>query len=78
VNDMPAKCETYGSTPDPVCPEESEPLKHFAIITARMHRILNKTIRKLQCGPIHNVIAALPNIDGDLCSTPQSLADAHY
>ena len=25
-----------------------------------------------------NVIVALPNIDGALCSTPQSLADAHY
>jgi len=25
-----------------------------------------------------NVMAALPNICGDLCSTPQSLADAHY
>jgi len=25
-----------------------------------------------------NVIAALPNIGGALCSTPQSLADAHY
>jgi len=24
-----------------------------------------------------NVIAALPNIGGALCSTPQSLADAH-
>jgi len=24
-----------------------------------------------------NVMAALPNIDGALCSTPQSLADAH-
>jgi len=24
------------------------------------------------------VMAALPNIDGALCSTPQSLADAHY
>jgi len=24
-----------------------------------------------------NVMAALPNIDGSLCSTPQSLADAH-
>jgi len=23
------------------------------------------------------VMAALPNIDGALCSTPQSLADAH-
>jgi len=25
-----------------------------------------------------NVRAALPNIGGALCSTPQSLADAHY
>jgi len=25
-----------------------------------------------------NVMAALPNTDGALCSTPQSLADAHY
>jgi len=25
-----------------------------------------------------DVMAALPNIDGGLCSTPQSLADAHY
>jgi len=24
-----------------------------------------------------NVMAALPNIGGTLCSTPQSLADAH-
>ena len=25
-----------------------------------------------------NVVAALPNIGGAVCSTPQSLADAHY
>jgi len=25
-----------------------------------------------------NVMVALPNTDGALCSTPQSLADAHY
>jgi len=25
-----------------------------------------------------NVMAALPNIGGALCSTPQSVADAHY
>jgi len=25
-----------------------------------------------------NVMAALPNTGGVLCSTPQSLADAHY
>ena len=26
-----------------------------------------------KCGPMPNVMAALPNIDGALCSTPQSL-----
>jgi len=25
-----------------------------------------------------NAVAALPNVGGALCSTPQSLADAHY
>jgi len=25
-----------------------------------------------------NVMVALPNIGGDLCSTPQSFSDAHY
>jgi len=25
-----------------------------------------------------NMMAALPNIGGTLCSTPQSLTDAHY
>jgi len=37
-----------------------------------------KRKRKLECGPMPNVMAALPNIGGTLCSTPQSLADAHY
>jgi len=32
----------------------------------------------LECGPMPNVMVALPNISGALCSTPQSLADAHY
>jgi len=27
---------------------------------------------------MRNVMVALPNIGGALCSTPQSLADAHY
>ena len=34
--------------------------------------------RKLECGPMPNLMVALPNIGGALCSTPQSLADAHY
>jgi len=31
-----------------------------------------------KCGPMPNLMAALPNIGGALCPTPQSLADAHY
>jgi len=33
---------------------------------------------KLECGPMPNVMVALLNIGGALCSTSQSLADAHY
>jgi len=33
---------------------------------------------KLECGPMPNVMVALPNIGGALCSMSQSLADAHY
>ena len=34
--------------------------------------------KELECGPMPNVMAALPNIGGAFCSTPQSLANAHY
>jgi len=34
--------------------------------------------KKLECGPMPNLMVALPNMGGALCSTPQSLADAHY
>ena len=37
-----------------------------------------KKKEELECGPMPNVMVALPNIGGALCSTPQSLADAHY
>jgi len=37
-----------------------------------------KTYFKLECGPMPNLMVALPNTGGALCSTPQSLADAHY
>jgi len=33
---------------------------------------------KLECGTTPNLMAALQNIGGALCSMPQSLADAHY
>jgi len=44
--------------------------------SAKVHEQSEK--KKLQCGPMPNMMAALPNIGGALCSTPQSLADAHY
>ena len=37
-----------------------------------------KKKKELECGPMPNLMVALPNIGGALCSTPQSLADAHY
>jgi len=36
----------------------------------------NEMLDKLECGPMPNVMAALSNIDGALCSSPQSLAEA--
>jgi len=39
--------------------------------------IILQELEKLECGPMPNVIVAMPNIGGTLCSTPQSLADAH-
>ena len=32
---------------------------------------------ELECGPMPNVMGALPIIGGALCLTPQTLADAH-
>ena len=42
------------------------------------HFAVAGNIVKLECGPMPNLMVALPNIGGALCSTPQSLADAHY
>jgi len=36
------------------------------------------TVWQQESGPMPNVMAALPNIGGALCSMQQSLADAHY
>jgi len=41
----------------------------------KYHRL--RDYHKLQCGPMPNVMAAMPNIGGALSSTPQSLAGAH-
>jgi len=46
--------------------------------TAEVRRGKKKKKKELECGPMPNVMVALPNIGGALCSTPQSLADAHY
>jgi len=43
-----------------------------------MQYMVNKRIHIYAYGPMPNVMAALPNIGGALCSTLQSLADAHY
>ena len=39
---------------------------------------VDENILELECGPMPNVMGALPNIGGAFCSTPQSLADDHY
>ena len=49
---------------------------HFSLVLHTTNDVLSKT--KLECGPIPNVMVALPNTGGTLCSTPQSLADAYY
>ena len=44
----------------------------------RLHVYSSLLYSHLQCGPMPTVMVALPNLGGALCSTPQSLADAHY
>jgi len=49
-------------------------------LTQQNHTFTNQkkyTTTQLECGPMPNMMEALPNIGGALCSTPQSLADAH-
>jgi len=47
------------------------------VIMYKLHHCV-KMIVKLERGPMPNVMTALPSMGGALCSTPQSLADAHY
>ena len=53
---------------------------HTAVYTAVNAAVYTAEYNKqqLECGPMPNVMVALPNIGGTLCSTPQNLADAHY
>ena len=43
-----------------------------------IRHIVTIQLTKLECGPMPNVVAALANIGGALCSMQQSLVDAHY
>jgi len=53
-------------------------IESLGLRNVRIIAITKQVMSELECGPIPNVKAALPNIGGALCSTPQSLADAHY
>ena len=44
----------------------------------KFHQLDTKTVLKLECGPMPNVMVTLLNIGGAHCSTPQRLVDAHY
>jgi len=45
----------------------------------KQHSVVSQKLNlKLECGPMPNVMVALPNIGGALCSMLQSLAYAHY
>jgi len=50
----------------------------WVTVTSTQRKAASKVNRILECGPMPNLMVALPNIGGTLCSTPQSLADAHY
>jgi len=57
-----------------VTTSETEKLTSFSEVA----KVTTKIIQELECGPMPNLMVALPNIGGALCSTPQSLADTHY
>jgi len=48
------------------------------IVFEIMIEIVIEINMELECRPMPNLMVALPNIGGALCSTPQSLAHAHY
>jgi len=51
---------------------------HYISVVRLRERYLYLFHEKLECGPMPNMMVALPNMGGAICSTPQSLADAHY
>jgi len=50
----------------------------MSAILPHMTETRRRKKEELEREPMPNVMAALPNVGGALCSTPQSLADAHY
>jgi len=50
---------------------------HRVIDGAEKLNVLFSSNTELECGSMPNLMVALPNIGGALCSTPQSLADTH-
>ena len=48
----------------------------WQISNLRPLRLGEEKKKELECGSMPNVMVALSNIDGALCSTPQSLADS--
>jgi len=59
-------------------PQEERRNHRCKIYNAYICRAAIITFHELECGPMPNVMVALPNIGGALCSMPQSLAYAHY
>ena len=59
-----------------VCNIERDSSTPLATLARRVLCLVNTD--KLECGPMPNVMTALPNVGGALCSTPQTLADVHY
>jgi len=53
-------------------------IKREKVLKQQVSNTHNKPMKQLEYGPMPNLMVALPNIGGALCSTPQSLADAHY
>jgi len=47
------------------------------ILHTKTYYLTRHVYVQLECGPMPNVMAALPNTSGALCSTPQNLTDAH-
>jgi len=68
VTDNPEKKQLQYIT----CPEKIQ----VSTTAANFKNLANQS--QLECGPMPNVMATLPNVGSALCSMPQSMADTHY